>query len=77
VAVRQTSASRSRRRAIRPTTAPSLASAKASAAPTPDEAPVMSTRFPAAENTTAPGWPRTSTYDADLGIPDNKSTFDG
>jgi hypothetical protein len=47
-----TSASRSRRRAIRQTTAPSLASARASAAPTPDEAPVMSTRLPAAENAT-------------------------
>ena len=51
-----TSASRSRLRAIRPTTAPSLASARASAAPTPDEAPVTSTRLPGAENPTTSGW---------------------
>jgi hypothetical protein len=36
----------------------------------------MSTRLPAAENATAQGWPRTSTYGADLGIQPNKSTLD-
>ena len=41
-----TSARRSRRRAISPTTAPRAASRRASAAPRPDEAPVMSTRLP-------------------------------
>jgi len=46
-------------------TAPSLAIARASAAPTPDEAPVISTRCPAAENATAQGWPRTSTFGAE------------
>jgi len=43
-----------------------LAIARASAAPTPDEAPVISTRCPAAENATAQGWPRTSTFGAEL-----------
>src|SRR5690349_3129917 len=42
-----TSSSRSRRRAISPTTVPRAASSRASAAPNPDEAPVMSTRLPA------------------------------
>jgi hypothetical protein len=51
-----TSARRSRLRAIRPTTAPCPASRRASAAPTPEEAPVMSTRLPAASNVTAQGW---------------------
>src|SRR5579875_419295 len=44
-----TASSRSRRRAIRPTTAPPAASRWASAAPTPDDAPVISTRLPAVE----------------------------
>jgi hypothetical protein len=44
-----TPANRSRRRAISPTTAPWAASCLARAAPTPDEAPVMSARLPAVE----------------------------
>src|SRR5579875_380976 len=43
-----TSPSRSRRRAISPTTASRAASCRARAAPNPAEAPVMSTRLPAA-----------------------------
>ncbi len=42
-----TSASRSWRRATRPTVAPARASASAMPAPMPDDAPVTSTRFPA------------------------------
>src|ERR1700726_3770375 len=49
----RTSARRSRRRATSPTIAPCAASWRARAAPTPDEAPVMSTRASAAENAMA------------------------
>lgn len=49
-----TAASRSRRRATSPTVAPSAANRRASAAPTPDDAPVISTRLPAGENTMGP-----------------------
>jgi hypothetical protein len=44
-----TSASRSRLRAISPTTAPCPANNRAREAPTPDEAPVISTRLPVTE----------------------------
>src|SRR5277367_4976369 len=51
-----TSARRSGRRAISPTTAPWPASRRARAAPMPDDAPVMTTRFPATEYAMAKAW---------------------
>ena len=51
-----TSARRSERRAISPTTAPWPASRRARAAPIPDDAPVITTRFPATEYAMAKAW---------------------
>ena len=50
-----TSASRSRRRAAIPTTAPAAAKPSASPAPMPEDPPVMRTRFPSNGDGSEPG----------------------